>query len=335
MKIHHFFIFIIALASGCREDKPKHKNVSAEVLHQPPYARITDSIGQDPENMELLLRRALLLSQNSLHELATPDFQKAWEKTKNASIGLEYASNLFLSGHEQEAVQFLEDGIKMFPGDLDYLRRLAEVYNETGQKYKAFEVYNQLLAKDSSDFEGWYNLGTIQAENGDTTAAIRSLERSISIMPLNHSALFLANILIHKKDPKALELIDFVIQRDSAQLLTDALFLKGVYYAETNQPQKAIEQYDEVIKRDWKLTDAHIEKGIIYLRQKDYKKAIEIFTLASTVSNTDADPYYWLGRTYEAQENKSMAIDNYQRAISLDPDFIEARQRLKRLKVLN
>lgn len=332
MKIHHLFIFIIALAFGCRENEPKQDILSPEILNQPPYAGITDSIKKDPENIELMLTRALMLSQNSLHELATPDFQKAWEKTKDASIGLEYASNLFLSGNEQEAVKFLEEGSKMFPDDLDYQRRLAEVYNEVGQKQKALNLYQQLLAKDSSDFEGWYNLGTIQAGNGDTAAAIQSLERSFSIMPLNHSGLFLANILISKKDPKALELIDFVIQRDSAQLLTDALFLKGVYYSETNQPQKAIEQYDAVIKRDWKVTDAHIEKGIIYLKQKDFKKAIEIFTLASTVSNTDADPYYWIGRTYEAQSNKSLAIDNYQRAISLDPDFIEARQRLKKLK---
>ncbi|MGZ5254752.1 MAG: tetratricopeptide repeat protein [Flavitalea sp.] len=335
MKIYYFFILIFGLIVSCREDEPKQEIISAEVLNQPPYAGITDSIKLDPENIELRLTRALMLSQNSLHELATPDFQKAWEQTKNASIGLEYASNLFLSGNEREALKFLEDGTKLFPDDLDYQRRLAEVYKEIGHKEKAFNVYNKLLAKDSSDFEGWYNLGTIQAENGDTSAAILSLERSFSIMPLNHSGLYLANILINKKDPKALKLIDFVIERDSAQILTDALFLKGVYYSETNQPQKAIEQYDAVIKRDWKVTDAHIEKGIIYLKQKDFKKAIEIFTLASTVSNTDADPYFWLGRTYEAQAKNNLAIDNYQRALSLDPGFVEARQRLDKLEDQN
>ena len=97
MKIHHLFIFIIALALGCNENEPKQEMISTEILNQPPYAGITDSISRDPENIELLLTRALMLSQNSLHELATPDFQKAWEKTKNASIGLEYASNLSIS----------------------------------------------------------------------------------------------------------------------------------------------------------------------------------------------------------------------------------------------
>ncbi len=306
--------------------------MSEQVLHQPPFSGITDSIEQDPENVELRLTRALMLSQKNLHDLATPDYEKAWNKTKDAGIGLEYASNLFLSGHESEAIRFLENGRKQFPDDLNYERRLAEVYQQTGETSKALKAYKDLLQKDTADFEGWYNLGAIQAENGDTAAAIQSLERSFSIVPLNHSGLLLANILINKKDPRALTLIDQVIARDSAQMLTDALFLKGVYFSEMNQPQKAIEQFDEVIKRDWKITDAHIEKGIIYLKQKNFAKALEIFQMASTVSNTDADPYYWIGRTFEAQNKLPEAIDNYQRALSLDPNFIEAKQRLNRIK---
>lgn len=332
MKIHHLFILFALAFIACQDEQPSPKEISSEVLHQPPFAGITDSIEQDPGNVELRLTRGLMLAQKNLHELATPDFEMAWNKTKDASIGLEYASNLLLSGQEAKAIQFLEGGIKQFPDNPNYERRLAEVYQQTGDNTKALEVYKDLVQKDSSDFEGWYNLGALQAETGDTLQAIRSLERSYSIVPLNLSGLLLANIYINKKDSRALPLIDHVIARDSAQMLTDALFLKGAYYAEMNQPQKAIEQFDEVIKRDWKITDAHIEKGIIYLKQKDFNKALEIFRMASTVSNTDADPYYWIGRTYEAQKNFPSAIENYERALSLDPDFIEARQRMNRIK---
>ena len=56
-------------------------------------------------------------------------------------------------------------------------------------------------------------------------------------------------------------------------------------------------QFDEVIRRDWKMTDAYIEKGIILYEQKQYDEALKVFNLTVTVSNTDADGYYWLGRT--------------------------------------
>jgi tetratricopeptide (TPR) repeat protein len=55
---------------------------------------------------------------------------------------------------------------------------------------------------------------------------------------------------------------------------------------------------------------------------------MKTFNMAITVSNTDPDTYYWLGRCYEALHKKAEAINNYRKAISLDPDFIEAKQRI-------
>lgn len=107
--------------------------------------------------------------------------------------------------------------------------------------------------------------------------------------------------------------------------------MKGVYYADINQYDKAIAQFDEVISRDWKMTDAYIEKGIILYERKQYDEALKVFNMTITVSNTDADGYYWLGRTYEATGKIEDAITNYQRALSLDKTFTEARAALRRL----
>jgi Tfp pilus assembly protein PilF len=56
--------------------------------------------------------------------------------------------------------------------------------------------------------------------------------------------------------------------------------------------------------------------------------AVKTFNMAITVSNSDPDAYYWLGRSYEAQHRNMEAANNYRKAISLDPDFIEAKQRI-------
>ena len=78
---------------------------------------------------------------------------------------------------------------------------------------------------------------------------------------------------------------------------------------------------------DW----GYIEKGIILYEQKQYDEALKVFNLTVTVSNTDADGYYWLGRTYEATGNIQDAIANYERAVALDRTFTEARAALRRL----
>ncbi len=94
---------------------------------------------------------------------------------------------------------------------------------------------------------------------------------------------------------------------------------------------KAIAQFDSCIARDWKTTDAYLEKGRAYFQMGNFNAARQTFNMAITVTSTDPDAYFWLGRCYEAQHLKKDAINNYLKAISLDKDFIEARQRMEKL----
>jgi len=64
---------------------------------------------------------------------------------------------------------------------------------------------------------------------------------------------------------------------------------------------------------------------------RNFNSAKQTFNMAITVSNSDPDAYYWLGRCYEEQHQKTDAIENYRKAIALDRDFIEAIQRLESL----
>ncbi len=91
---------------------------------------------------------------------------------------------------------------------------------------------------------------------------------------------------------------------------------------------KAIAQFDSCILRDWKTTDAYLEKGRAYFHMGNFTEALKTFNMAVTVSNTDPDAYYWVGRCYEAQHKKADAVNNYRKAISLDQNFIEAKQRM-------
>jgi tetratricopeptide (TPR) repeat protein len=59
---------------------------------------------------------------------------------------------------------------------------------------------------------------------------------------------------------------------------------------------------------------------------------LSIFQLAATVSNSNPDAYYWIGRCYEISGKKEDARIYYERAAALDKNFAEARAALKRVK---
>jgi len=319
--------------SSC--ESPGNKAVKIDpvaLLAAPPYKGISDSIQQFPDNAALYLERATTLSQHNYHAIASPDYQKAWELTSDPGVALEYISNLMLTDKTRQAVSLLRKSISQFPETTEFSRRLGEVYMETGEPEKAMEAYESILHKDSTDFETWFDKGALLAKLGDTAGAIASMERSFHILPINYSGLALANLYIAGKNPRALELCNILLTRDSSGNRIDPIFTKGVYYSETNQLNEALEQFDECIRRDWKMTDAYIEKGIVLFENKKLTEALAVFTLAATVSNTDADAYFWMGRCYETLGDKEKAAVNYERAFALDRSFFEAWDALKRLK---
>jgi tetratricopeptide (TPR) repeat protein len=321
----------VCLFSCASNDKSGDDDNSHKVLASAPFKGISDSIKQFPDNIELRLRRATLLSQNNLHQVATADYKKSWEMTGDENIGLMYISNLLLSDKVPEAMKLLNEGTEKFPDNTEYHRRLGEVYLQKGQYNEALKQYDNLIAQDSSNFEAWFDRGTLLAKMKDTNEAINSLETSFALLPINYSGLALANLYVSRKDPRALEVCNILLSRDSTESQTEPLYMKGVYYSEVKEYDNALKQFEECIKRDWKMTDAYIEKGIILFERKNYTEALKVFNMAATVSNTDADAYYWMGRCFENTGDKENAILNYERAFALDDSFIEARAAIRRL----
>lgn len=324
--------YLFGFSAGCDDGNANSSPISTKILKNAPYAGLTDSIEKFPENPRLYLQRALLLSQHNRHEMATGDYKKSWELKQDPNTALEYVSNLLTTDRVNEAISLLEQSAKQFPDNPEFNRRLSEVYSHLGKSEQALKQYNTILEKDPSNFETWYDKGALLAQMKDTPAAIEALERSFSIQPINYSGLALATLYASAKNPRALEICDKLLSADTSGQQTEPIFMKGVYYSEVKDYDKAVKQFDECIRRDWKMTDAYIEKGILLLEQKKNKEALEIFKLASTVSNTNADTYFWMGRSYEALGNKADAIRNYERAISLDRNFVEAWEGIKRLK---
>lgn len=321
-------LIAIILLAGCNNNG----KVPGDVLERPPFAALSDSIRKFPNDTELLLRRAEMLSQHDLHELANADLTAAWAKDSSETVLLFYVSNLFLVDQAEKAVDLLEVGVRRFPDNPDFRRRLSEAYLQTGRSQEALKQYDDMLQTDSTNFEPWYDKGMLLIQMNDTPAAIQALARSYALQPLTLNGLALANLYAETKNPLALTIADEIIGKDSLSESLDPIFIKGVYYSNTKQYPQAMEMFDKCIKTDWKFTDAYIEKGIILYEEKNIDLALETFKMAATVSASNADAYYWQGRCYEAAGKKEEALDNYMRAYALDRSFTQAKEAISRLQ---
>ncbi len=298
----------------------------------PSYSSLNDSIDLYPNDAALYLRRATRLSLANAHELAYDDFKKAWSLKSSEDVALPFAANLQILGKNAERLAFLKSSGIKFPDNQHLQRLLADAYGASGNNDLALDQYQQILKRYPKDFESWYEEALLFEQLKDTAGAIGALRNAYELQGVDSYGLELAHLYAEQKNAKAIEICNFILKKDSGSLLIDPLFIKGIYYSNIKLYPQAIAQFDSCIQRDWKTTDAYLEKGIAYYHQKNYNAAINTFNMAVTVSNTDPDAYYWLGRCYEAIHQNADAISNYQKTLSLDKSFTDAKEGIQRLR---
>ncbi len=325
-------VLALGLATGCSLLGDKSANGFDEVLHNPPFKGITDSIEKAPNDAALLLKRAELLSQNNQDDIAYYDYKKSYQLQPSESSAVLYASNLFLTGRTKDAIELLKKSIQQYPSNLEFIRRLSEAYAQAGQSKEALALYDDLLKKDSSNFDALHEKGMLYTQLSDTPHAIEALEKAYHFHPVLQNGIALANLYAETRNPKVLPLCEALEQRDSSREFVDPIFLKGVYYSNVKDYPKAIALFDECIGRDWKFIEPYLEKGIIFFEQKNYDEAIKTFQVATNIQYSNPDAYYWMGRCFEAIGKKDEALDYYYKAAAFDRNFQQAKDAINRLR---
>ena len=310
---------------GCNSNKDA-SSPFAEILSQPPFASITDSIRKEPGRDDLYFRRAVLLNKNNLPEPALADFKKAWSiaPAETYAVGV---SNILMEKKPDSAILFLKKAIGEIPNSIFIQLSLARAYDAQGKTDDALKACNNLLENEPGQVNALMLKSDLLLKKEDTTGAIAAMEKAYSSVPSNRE---ISNKLAYQyaesKNSKALAIADSLISKDSLKFFAEPYYVKGMYYSNMNDRAKAIEQFDATIKQDHRFLNAYIEKGKILLDQKKTTAALKTFELANTITPSFPDAWYWMGRCLEVLGQKEEAKLNYEKAYSLDKTFTEAKE---------
>jgi len=220
------------------------------------------------------------------------------------------------------------------PDSMGLRLQLVNALDSLGAYQQALGQMDSLIKKDSLNYGLWYRKAQLQESTKDTAGALRSYKYAIRVYPAPDALLAAANLMAEQKNPIALRLCKQVAGlRMGREYTAHCQFITGVYYARTGDQPKAITAFNECIYNDHNYMEAYMEKGFLYYDAKKINEALPVFQTVVTVKNTYADGYYWLAKCYEALNNKTEAIANYQKAVNLDPKLTEASAALKRMGV--
>ena len=220
----------------------------------------------------------------------------------------------------------------------------VKIMEQGGNLSLAALAFEAAVQKDPSHTAAWVKLGEAQAQNEKETPAIRALEHALKQDPSNLEALMglavsYTNEGYESTAYRTLErwlatkypsLIKEPLSADAEMGFTDRHLLHQKVtnlYIEAAQLSPSGEQMDP---------DVQVGLGVLFYGVEEYDKAVDCFgaALASTesgVSNSSSQVHLlWnrLGATLANSGRSEEAIDAYEQALALRPNFVRARYNL-------
>lgn len=262
-----------------------------------------------PQPVEKVLLASRQLSRQALSALSQQQWDQALafseQAVKTCPADLDarhvYAEALWANGRREEAVQQLEEVLRLAPEDAVIYARMAEMHLVLGRIGLARQYANQAIERNPQLTEAWVVRARTAREVGDFRSALADYHRALTYTP-HHPEVLL----------EVAEVYRAMNQPDRA--LATLHRLADTYSPGEEPPQVLYLQ------------------GLAYLSLNRAQEAAEVLALAIQRGGASADGLYQLAQAEAATGQLLRAQQTLQQALALDPNHAPSRQLLAQLE---
>lgn len=232
-----------------------------------------------------------------------------------------------------------------FSATKDPFEEGIRILNEGGNLSLAALAFEAAVQRDPQHVEAWCQLGSAQAQNEKESPAIRALEQAIKLDSQNLSALMGLAISYTNEgyDSTAYRTLERWISTKYPQIVSPDNLTPPGDFGFTDRHvlhEKVTAQFIRAaqVSPDGEHMDPDVQVGlgVLFYGAEEYGKAVDCFeaALASTESGTTNEPHQahllWnrLGATLANSGRSEEAIAAYEKALTLNPNFVRARYNL-------
>lgn len=297
---------------------------------------VHDSSNSDPQLVKSIQDTIL-----NFYDLAIKyrDQDKGYFQVRKA-----YVSEIWLNLPPEVTIPEYEKAVQWQP-ELSsfYYDRLGQLYKnndngENGYKLKALEVYN-ILSDREPDNDTWNLRKKELVENIDELLAIVKAAWEKDKQNVKKAKEFAAIAIQASVFEEAIAPLEFLVstEPDNVGFLTQL----GNVYTRLENATKSEEIYSKLIKLEPNNKDHYFYFGKALMDAGKYSQARTQFLKASEVGNGWALPIFYEGFLYEQSASSCTDFDRklvyllaqqtYRKALSMDPNLNEARDRINAL----
>ncbi|KAL6720801.1 hypothetical protein ACLMJK_002726 [Lecanora helva] len=220
-----------------------------------------------------------------------------------------------------------------------------KIVEDGGNLSLAALAFEAAVQKDPQHVEAWCHLGGTQAQNEKESPAIRALEQALKLDPSNLSALMGLAISYTNEgyDSTAYRTLERWLATKYPQVISQNDLTPEGEMGFTDRHILHAKVTDLFIRAaqlspdgEHMDPDVQVGLGVLLYGGEEYGKAVDCFeaALASTESGTTNEPHQahllWnrLGATLANSGRSEEAIAAYEKALTLNPNFVRARYNL-------
>lgn len=285
-------------------------------------AETEELAAQDLDDLDL----QNLPSLNSLHN--------AWDST-----------DMFPDMRDPQFGNYLFEEKNLFATTTDPYNEGLKILREGGNLSLASLAFEAAVKRDPDFVAAWAHLGSTQAQNEKEAAAIRALEQTLKLDPQNLPALMGLAISYTNEgyDTTAYRTLERWLSVKYPQIIPPNSLTPemDIGFADRHElHQKVTDLFIRAARLspqgDAMDPDVQVGLGVLFYGAEEYSKAIDCFEAAlassdvGTVNHPSQAHLLWnrLGATMANSGRSEEAIDAYEQALRLNPNFVRARYNL-------
>jgi len=254
----------------------------------------------------------------------SPEYQQIFDKALNQFDAKDYDESIqlltkviiaypdYILAYKTRGLAFMEKG-KITKSRID--NKTDATYVESIYEYKSDEVYNRSIYEYQK--------------------AVKDFSKIIQLDPNLDYAYFYRGVSYTQLDYFAMPALDdmnkYII--DFKNETTDAFYYRGTAYLQRGNLPQAEADLKKVIDMDPKHADAYASIMRAYdtefVTTGNYDDAIDYFGLLVKRYPDNALPWYYRGLAYLQKEDYQKAIADFDKALSINPDYTDARNMRK------
>lgn len=328
-----FSAFILIYACNSSSDEKlvqKEEGDSVRTDLDTALSRLNQTIIDYPNDPESYRMRARYYYNTDQPARALEDLNRAISiDSSDASLIFERGELFFSTSEFDKAKEEFERCVRIDNQSVDCLLKLGEMNIHLRNYSKAIEQINNALRVNEQLPFAYYMKGRIYKETGDTVLAASSYQTAIEVDPDFYDAYIEVGLLYTAaKSDLAIEYYKTALELRPRSV--EAMYNLAYYYQLTGmqQPKRfdlAFELYDRILEVAPDNATAPFSKGFVYLEyMQEYDSAVTYFTQAADLYPGYFQAYYNRGLALESLDRKEEALADYNRALSLQPDYTPA-----------